>query len=88
MRLSVIWSCGWPKRIMVFDCNVIYQNLPTTIRSYCVETPDGYHTIVLNARMSHEMNRRGYDHEVGHILRDDFHSLEDIDEIEARAHEV
>ena len=68
------------------DYRVILQDLPTTIRSYCVESPDGFHTIVLNARMSREQNRRGYDHEIAHIMHDDFSALESVDAIECRAH--
>lgn len=74
--------------MMIFDCNVIYMDLPTTIRAFCIEDPGGYHTIVLNSRMSQEMNQKSLDHELRHIFADDFHSLESIDEIEARAHEV
>lgn len=71
---------------MTINCRVVLQDLPTTVRSFCVESPDGYHTIVLNARLNREQNMKSYEHELEHIRRDDFHAPESVDQIELRAH--
>ena len=68
------------------NVNVILQDLPTTVRGFCIESPDGYHTIVLNARLNREQNVKSYEHELEHIRRDDFHASESVDQIELRAH--
>lgn len=54
----------------MIDHNVVYENLPTTIGAF-VREHDGYNTIVLNARMSHEYLRKKYRHEIAHLEEDD-----------------
>lgn len=71
---------------MTNNCRVVLQDLPTTVRGFCIESPDGFYTIVLNARLNREQNVKSYEHELEHIRRDDFHADEDIDQIELRAH--
>ena len=63
------------------DFNVVMQDLPTTIGGFTKET-DGYYTIVLNSRMTHERNQQSYIHEKDHIDNMDFDRERNIDQIE------
>lgn len=53
------------------EYRVIYQNLPVSIRGFCFHDDDGRITVVLNARLTRELNRASIAHEITHILRDD-----------------
>lgn len=64
-------------------------DMPCSVRGFATRTvePDGdYYTIVLNARLTHEMHQRSYKHEEQHIESGDFDAGGSVDEIEARAH--
>lgn len=70
------------------DINVILTNMPCGIRGFTQITtePDGnYATIVLNARLTHEMNKITYRHEAEHINEDDIQK-DCIDDIERIRH--
>ena len=67
------------------DFNVVMQDLPTTIGGFTKVT-DGYYTIVLNSRMTHERNQQSYIHEKDHIDSMDFDRDCSVDQIEAEAH--
>ena len=69
------------------DVNVIYQNLPTSIKGYTVSCPDDTYTVVLNARHTMEQQIRAYWHELDHIKEGDFEK-ESADRVEAVAHEM
>lgn len=60
-------------------------DLPTTIRGFTRETIDCY-VIVLNARMSEEMQKQTYEHELLHIENDDLSKEESIGVIETERH--
>lgn len=66
--------------------NVQFIDMPCKIHGAVRENEDGSVTILLNSRDSRERNLKAYQHELKHILRDDLHSEEDIQLIEARAH--
>lgn len=68
------------------EYRVIMLDLPTTVKGYVLQTFDGYSTIVLNSRLNIWQNRASFLHEMEHIIRDDFHSMESATAIEARAH--
>lgn len=53
------------------EYTVIYENLPVSIRGFCFHDDDGRITVVLNARLTRELNRASIAHEIDHILRDD-----------------
>lgn len=53
------------------EYTVIYENMPVSIRGFCFHDDDGRISVVLNARLTRELNRASIAHEVGHILRDD-----------------
>lgn len=63
----------------------ILLDLPTTVRGF-VRLKDGVYTIVLNARLTRDANRRTYVHELRHIMDGDLFSDRPIDDIERRQH--
>lgn len=70
------------------DVNVILVDFPNT-KGYemCVENSDGSYTVLINARMSTDQQRKAYEHAVYHIENNDFEK-ESVQEIEARAHRM
>lgn len=71
---------------MIPVINVQILDLKTTCGSELV-TPneDGSYTVLINARMSYEMQRKALLHALKHILNDDFEK-ENVQQIEAAAH--
>ena len=63
---------------------VIFLNLPTTVHSF-VRFKDGFATIVINARMSSQMQKECFKHEINHLRENDF-DLDDADVVETLAH--
>lgn len=64
-------------------------DLPCRVHGFVEKTcePDGdYYTIVLNSRLSYEMLRGTYLHEMEHIDNDDFYSERSVAEIETIRH--
>lgn len=61
---------------------VKYVDMPTSIRSFVRESPDGYMTIVINPRLSYYMQRLACRHEIAHIERGDLDDIRDADMIE------
>ena len=51
------------------------ENLPTTVRGFCYHDDDGEAFIVLNARLTREMNQRTWLHERRHIRRGDLDNV-------------
>lgn len=68
------------------NIRTILYDLPNTIKSFVVSTPDGYFTICLNQNLSHAQNMKSYDHEVAHIMNGDYDKKCSVDIIEFRAH--
>lgn len=70
---------------MMTDTRVIYEDLPTTIGG-CVKETDGFYTIILNSRMSHERNQETYMDEIDHIATGALDSDQSADQIELISH--
>ena len=68
------------------NIRTILYDLPSTIKSFVVATPDGYFTIYLNQNLSHDQNMKSYQHEVAHIINGDYDKKCSVDIIEFRAH--
>ncbi len=66
--------------------NVVYADMPTSVRSYVVSNADTSYTIILNSRLSHEQQLLSYKHELNHIRRGDYDKKCDADLIEITAH--
>ena len=60
-------------------------DLPCDCRG-CVVQTDDEPCIVLNSRMSYEMNVRSYKHEMEHIKNNDFYCEDNISVIETECH--
>ena len=73
------------KRVILLDANVIYADLPASIKAYTVSCPDDTYTIVLNSRHSYEQLLISYSHELKHIENGDFEK-DNADMIELSAH--
>lgn len=62
-------------------------DLPCPIRSFVKMDADGFYTIILNSRLSAEMQLKAYKHEIDHIKNDDLYSPLVADQIEEDRHE-
>ena len=49
------------------DAKVILLDLPCAVHGFVVSDGFDFYTIVLNSRLSYEMQRQAYMHEVSHI---------------------
>lgn len=56
---------------MIGEPRVIVMDLPTTIKGFVYIDSTYSHVIVLNARMTHEIQKQTYDHEMNHIIHGD-----------------
>jgi Zn-dependent peptidase ImmA (M78 family) len=61
-------------------------NLPTSVKGFSKANNDMTYTIIINARLSEEQQRNTYKHELEHIKKDDFRSLDNADNIEHERH--
>ncbi|WP_024291754.1 hypothetical protein [Lacrimispora indolis] len=67
--------------------NTKYVNMPRTIKAYTVHNDDDTYTIMLNSRHNHEQLIKSYQHEIEHIVGDDFYNDKDgADVIKFDAH--
>ena len=64
--------------------NVIYRDIPTALKAFTRENPDGSYTIVLNSRMSYDTQLRAYRHEIEHINNGDHDRSDSVDKIERK----
>ncbi|MGI6579904.1 MAG: ImmA/IrrE family metallo-endopeptidase [Saccharofermentanales bacterium] len=62
--------------------NVIFTNMPLSIRGTHTCNADGSYTILLNDRLSSYQQRKVYFHEMYHITRDDLLGYVNADLIE------
>lgn len=68
------------------EINVVYADMPTSVRSYVVSNADMSYTIILNSKLSHEQNLLSYQHELDHIRNGDYDKKCSVDLIEISAH--
>ncbi len=72
---------------MVENYITIFRNLPYKINGFIIyDAEDDYYTIVLNSRSSYEQNRKTFEHEIQHILNNDFSNYRDVNLLEAVMH--
>lgn len=72
---------------MTPDVNIVLLNLPVKEKEAVTENEDGTFTIIINSRLSYDEQLKAYHHAMHHIENDDF-SKNDVQSIEAIAHEV
>jgi len=56
--------------------------LPTTIKGLTVLDSEGNYNVYLNSRLTYEANRATLQHELQHILNNDFQMLSHVSDIE------
>lgn len=66
--------------------NCKLEDLPVKVRSFVRENDIDDYTVVINARLSAETQRKRYKHEVDHLERKELDSDEPTDRIELNAH--
>lgn len=65
----------------------ILIDMPLKCRGYIYEdVVTGEKCCVLNARLTRESNKKTYKHELNHVVNDDLHNHDDVDDIEVRSH--
>lgn len=69
------------------EISIILRDLPSTIHAFTV-AKDGYFTIVINTKLSIEMQQESYLHELHHIQSGDYDKHCSADLIEMYAHAV
>ncbi len=66
---------------------VVYKNLPYGIKGLTLHsTADDFFTIILNSRMSYDMNLKTFQHELIHVSNSYDEINENINAIEMLAH--
>lgn len=72
------------------EINVFIIDFPygTTARETVTLNEDGSYSIFINARMSHEMQLKAYEHALDHIKNNDFYADRSVQEIEAERHGI
>lgn len=61
-------------------------DLPTSVRALVAYDEDGFPTIIVNAHLSYNEQRRAVRHELKHIENDDAHQPTDLPTAECIAH--
>lgn len=61
-------------------------DLPHEVKGFTKKNKDGSYTIMINARLSSEMQIATYDHEIRHIENGDYDNKADVDLIEQQRH--
>lgn len=76
------------KRKLMFDnYKTIYLNLPYKVNGFIMyDSADDYYTIVLNSRSTYKQNKRTFEHEIQHIINNDFAHNRNVGILEASLH--
>lgn len=61
-------------------------DLPHGVRGFTKKNKDGSYTIMINARLSSDMQIATYDHEIRHIENGDYDHKIDVNRIESLRH--
>lgn len=59
-------------------CEVVtrYQDLPCSVRAYCIHDDDGTPIIIINSRMSYAQQKQSWRHEFRHIHSGELYDTE------------
>lgn len=68
------------------DVNIQLVDMPGSIKSFVKANVDLSYTIIINSRLSHEMQMKAYAHEIEHINSGDYDKKCSADLIEFYAH--
>lgn len=64
------------------DYKIRYMDMPYKVKGITVKDDTGFYNVYINARLSKEVQDQATRHELTHITRNDFGSLEPIQNIE------
>lgn len=67
------------------DYNVLYLDLPHNVKAITSKNEYGQYVIIVNSRLDNESQKKGYEHEMGHIQSGDY-DLDSVEEIEVIRH--
>lgn len=73
---------------MIEYIGVYLIDLPCTVRGFTKKNSDGSYSIIINAKLSNEMQIATYDHEINHIENGDYDKETDVNMLEAKRHAV
>lgn len=79
--MSLKWLTG-----SIEKANTYLLDMPTSIKAFVKSNHDGSYTIIINARLSDEEQKKAYLHELRHIENGDFERKCSADLIEFYAH--
>lgn len=72
---------------MFDNYQTIYLNLPYKVNGFIMyDSADDYYTIVLNSRSTYKQNKRTFEHEIKHIINNDFAHNRNVGILEASLH--
>lgn len=73
--------------MMTHDVNIVLIDFPVKGKEMVIPNEDGSYTILINAKLSHNMRLEAYEHAMKHITNNDFEK-ENVQQIEAEAHGI
>ena len=65
-----------------------YYDMPYTIHSYVMRNDDDSFTVIINSRLSNDMQDKAKEHELEHICNGDYDRKCSVNLIEIHAHSV
>ena len=75
--------------ILTDNINILLLDLPCSIKGYTLLNSDGSYTITINSRLNFEKQHEVYEHDLSHIVGDDFSvTSELLDDLELERHVV
>lgn len=69
------------------EIQVVFRDLPATIKGFTLYDGIFNYTIVLNSKLNCETQTITYQHELSHIIHKDFDSMIPVDNLEKMRHE-
>ena len=66
------------KKLDLNDVRVVLIDKPTSVHGFVISDGFDFYTVVLNPRLSHEMQHTTYFHELSHIKYGDLSRMQDI----------
>lgn len=64
------------------DFCIRFIDLPCRVNGVTVQDENGFYNVYINARLSEQAQRSAIKHELTHVKRNDFYSLEPLSKIE------
>lgn len=65
------------------DVCIRFMDFPCRVNGVTVQDENGFYNVYINARLSLEAQRAAIKHELTHIKREDFYSLDSLSKVES-----